>query len=258
MNIDIIAALLKKKVKAEKNTIKIYMPLSGNLGDTVNVLPILSGIYKETGYKITLLVTERMKMFLGFREFLLFQDFIADVLYASDIAPDKSFYKLSLVDDFQKHPVRPWETQRLYEYFLKKYKLNFSIDDNLIINVPDVEWKDDFFVIGDRQVNSQLDQRRKFDVLRNSGKFSDSSCFYLDYKQPILTNLAIIKASSKPFISTFTGISILADLMGKETQVFYSDDLVNWDNKPVEYSFNKHFYRDRKSKLFALNDADFY
>jgi hypothetical protein len=53
-------------------------------------------------------------------------------------------------------------------------------------------------------------------------------------------------------MTTFTGIAILADLMLKETMIFYPKELEFWDNKPIQYSFNQHFYRDRRSELIPL------
>jgi hypothetical protein len=48
-------------------------------------------------------------------------------------------------------------------------------------------------------------------------------------------------------------IPMAADLMLKETMVFYPKELEFWDNKPIQYSFNQHFYRDRRTELIPLD-----
>jgi hypothetical protein len=69
----------------------------------------------------------------------------------------------------------------------------------------------------------------------------------------------------KPFISSLTGISVLADLLNIEAYViwkaedwnpeFRSGDNINWDNgKDITKIFEKHFYLNRKMKLLHERD----
>lgn len=234
--------------------IRVFMPMSGNVGDTLNVLPVLSGIYKSTGHAISLVVRDKMKIFNGFRELLLMQDCICSVRFESDVKVNDSYNYLSLVDDFTQHPIRPWETVRLEEYFKRRYNIEFEVDDDFLLNTPEVPLDPERFLVGDRMFHSEMDQRRKFNTLADSGKFNLEHCRFIDYNLPMTYNAALIKATTKPIFTTFTGVSIIADLLKKEQLILWSDDLFNWDNKPIEYSFNKHFYRDRKSKLMYLGD----
>lgn len=237
--------------------IKIYMPLSGNVGDTLNVMPVLSGIYKSSGHVISLVINDRMQLFKGLRELLLMQDCICKVQFKSDVIVDDTYNILSLVDNFQPHPIRPWETVRLEEYFRRNYDLNFEVDDNFILKVPEVDFKPDTFYIGDRMYHSSMDMRRKFNTLADSGKFDLSRVTLLDYEMPMYVNAGILAQTNKPFFTTFTGTSVIADLLNKEQIVLWGEDLKNWDNKDIEYSFNKHHYRDRKSKLVCFSDFHF-
>lgn len=235
--------------------IRIFMPMSGNVGDTLNVLPVLSGIYKSTGHKISLTVRDKMKMFNGFREFMQYQECIAALKFESEVTLDNTYQHLGLENNFTQHPTRPWETVRLEEYFKGRYNIQFEVDDGFRLNVPKLPARpDDKFFVGDRMFHIEMDQRRSFNVLETSGKFLLDKCAFLDYNQPMLYNAALINETKKPIFTTFTGVSVIADLLKKEQIVFYSDDIKNWDNKPIEYSFNKHFYRDRKSKLTYLGD----
>lgn len=235
--------------------IRIYMPMSGNVGDTLNVLPILSGIFKSTGHAISLVVRDQMKNFNGLKEFMLMQDCICAFKFESDVKLDDTYNTLSLTDSFTQHTTRPWETVRLEEYFRGKYNINFEVDDDFVLNVPEVE-DPGKFLVGDRMMHVSMDQRRKFNVLEHSGKFPLDKCQFIDYNQPMAYNAALIRATSKPLFTTFTGISVIADLLKKEQVVLWGDDIRDWDNKPIEYSFNKHFYRDRNSKLMYLGDFD--
>ena len=234
--------------------IRIYMTMSGNLGDTLNVMPLLSGIYKSTGHKISLTVRDKMKMFNGFREFMEMQDCIAALKFESEVVIDDSYQHLSLVDDFPIHPIRPWETIRLETYFRLNYDLEYETDDDFVFNVPDIECPTEKFLVGDRMVHKDMDQRRPMGVLKDSGKFPLDKCYFLDYNLPLATNVGYIKASPEPFISTFTGISVVSDLIKKETIVLYDDLLAKWDDKHISYSYNKHFYRDRFCELMHINN----
>lgn len=237
--------------------IRIFMPMSGNVGDTLNVMPVLSGIYKSTGHAISLVVRDKMKIFNGFREFMLMQDCICSLKFESDVQIDDTYNKMSLVNEFTQHPNRPWETVRLEEYFRKHYNIDFEVDDDFTLNVDEsIDINPRRFIVGDRMMHSDMDQRRSFNVLESSGKFPLDKCFFLDYNMPMASNAAFIKHTDKPIFTTFTGISVIADLLKKDSVVLWSDDIRNWDNKPIEYSFNKHFYRDRKSKLMYLGDFD--
>lgn len=232
------------------------MPMSGNVGDTLAVLPVLSGIHKSTGHTISLVVRDKMKMFNGFRDFMQYQPCISALRFESEVTLDQTFQIMSLVENFTQHPNRPWETVRLEEDFKNRYSLSFDVDDNFELSVPVADVKTDKFIVGDRMSAPDMDMRRKFNVLESSGKLPLEKCHYLDYNMSMLQNAALIKESTKPIITTFTGISTIADFLKKETIVLWGDDIRNWDNKPIEYSFNKHFYRDRKSKLVYLGDFD--
>ncbi len=234
--------------------IRIFMTMSGNLGDTLNVMPVLSGIYKSTGHKISLTVRNKMKMFNGFKEFMEMQDCIAALKFESDVTIDDTYQTMSLVNDFPIHPLRPWETVRLDTYFKTHYDFEYEVDDDFVFNVPEIECPTDKFLVGDRMVHKDMDQRRPMAVLKDSGKFPLDKCYFLDYNIPLATNAGYIKSSSEPFLSTFTGISVVSDLLKKDTVVIFDDLLANWDNKHISYSYNKHFYRDRKCELVHIND----
>ena len=84
-----------------------------------------------------------------------------------------------------------------------------------------------------------------------------------------MTNCYIIKESKKPFITNFTGVGMMADLLNKELFCVWKPedwnpewivgDDITWDNgKNINQVFEKHFYLDRKAKLVHAKDLEKY
>jgi hypothetical protein len=234
--------------------IKVFMPMSGNLGDTLSAMPVISGIYKSIGQKIHLVVRDRMKIFNGLKEFLEMQDCIYKLNFESEVNIDNTFNIMSLVEEFEKHQVRPWETVRLDEYFKSRYNFNYDVDDDFTFQIDENITASDKFLVGDRMFHADMDQRRNFNVLESSGKFATDKCLFLDYNLPMKIVASFIKNNNKPLLTTFTGISTIADLLKKEMFVFWGEDIRNFAGQTIEYSYNKHFYRNRKSKLIHIDD----
>jgi len=44
--------------------------------------------------------------------------------------------------------------------------------------------------------------------------------------------------------------------MKKDSYILWGEDNRNWDNKPIEYSFQRHYFKNRNAKLVYLNDFD--
>lgn len=245
---------------------KIYLNCTANLGDFVQSLPVLSGMYDQYG-KLTFIIRKEMKKFLGIKEFLMYQGIFEDILYDDEIIPYGNIYILSSwTREDKNNPNRPIETCR-YENWLKdNYGFNFEVNDSFLLKYPTQPFILDQskYIVGDRWNGPEIDARRKTNVLaflEDTSKFS-----FLDYKnKSLLENCYIIGTSNKPFITNFTGIGMIADLMNKESYVVWSaedwnpefrngDDVV-WDNgKNIEKVFEKHFYLNRKAKLVHKND----
>jgi hypothetical protein len=239
----------------KEKTFKFFATQTGNLGDTSALFPVLSGLYQKYNKKIELVVRLKMRNFKGFKELAENQDCIKSLKFEDNKFNRSEFTTLQLCNDYTSQLNRPYEVSR-YEHYLKKHlKLEFSVDDDFTLKVPEGgEFIYDKYIVGDRTYTPNSDMRRKFDVLRDCGKFKHDKCHFLDYNRSLIENLQIIKNNDKPLITTFTGISVLSDLMKKETMVFYDETLDNWDGKPIESSFNQHFYRNRNSVLINLEE----
>jgi hypothetical protein len=229
---------------------KLHLNSTANLGDFLNALPVLSGIYKSTGEKVYLIIRKEMRKFKGIIELLMYQGIFEDVVFDDEVFISGVIELSSWTREDKNDDFRPIETCR-YENWLKdNYGMEFDVDDDFILQVPELNMPfDDEYYCGDRWSGPDIDTRRSSNTLSKIGNVR-----YLDYDDDIIENAYIIKHCKPPFISTFTGISGIADLLNKDQVVLWSDELRNWDNKPIEYSFEKHYYGNRKSKLMYIGD----
>lgn len=213
---------------------------------------MLSGISQSFG-KIDLCILHSMRKFRGIREFLLYQDIFSSVNFDDEIDPKDYWIINSLTREDKNSDVRPIETCR-YENFVKdNYGLNFEVDDAFILKYPElnIEIKPGFY-IGDRWAKSQeTDNRRKSEIFRHLENFT-----FIDFDLDLLSNTYIIAKSNMPFVSTFTGVSNIADLLNKQHFVIWEDSMANWDNKPIEYSFEKHYYKNRHGRLLYIKEFE--
>ena len=215
----------------------------------------MSGLKNKFG-KHTFIVTHKLKQFNGIKEFLLYQDLFDDVMFDDEVNPPPECIIINPWNarEDKQNPNRPLETCRFQNNLIDHYKIDVDVDDQFVIKYPDIT---EAFVtrgplVADRWTSPVIDTRRPTEVLRSSGKFDD--CFWLDYSKPLLENCYIIKNTPGVMYTTFTGVSVLGDLLKKDMIVFWGDDIRNWDNKTIDYSYKKHFYQDRNSKLVYLND----
>lgn len=232
-----------------------YLHSIGNLGDFLNCLPVMSGLKNKFG-KQTFIVTHKLKQFKGFKEFMMYQDLFEDVLFDDEVSvPQQSLIinPWNAREDKQ-NPSRPLETCRFQNNLLDHYNVDVEVDDEFVIKFP---YMDNASItlgplVADRWTSPVIDTRRSTELLRSSGKFDN--CTWLDYSRPLLENCFIIDTTPNVMYTTFTGVSVLGDLLKKDMIIFWQDELKNWDNKTIEYSYQKHFYQDRNSKLVYLDD----
>ena len=243
---------------------RIYLNGTANLGDFLNGLPVMSGISKAYG-KYELTIKKEMKKFKGFKEFLMFQDLFTDVNFDDEVFMYGDIITMSSwpIREDKNDPNRPIETCR-YENFMKdNYGMEFEVDDKFIALTPeyDIEVKDKYYV-GDRWAVGEIDARRETHILSHL-----INCEFIDFDRPMLENAYIIKNLTKPFITNFTGVGMLADLLNKELYcVWKAEDWkpefrvgndVSWDNgKNIDQVFEKHFYLNRKAKLIHASKLE--
>jgi hypothetical protein len=241
----------------------LSLDCTSNLGDFLNVMPVLSGLSKAHG-PITFTIRDDMAKFAGIKDFLMFQGIFDEVRFISEShGKDRGIPISSWTREDKNNFLRPTETCR-YENWIRDHfpTIQFKVDDDFEIKAPiyvDVPIKSGFYA-GDRW-HHRTDARRRENIISHL-----DGCHFLDFSQPLLVNAYIIKNSTKPFVSCFTGVGILSDLMNKETYIVWKpedfneefrrgEDDIWWDNKNINQVFQKHYYGDRKSKLIHARDA---
>lgn len=246
------------------NTMKIYLSGTANLGDFLNGMPVMSGISQCLG-KYTLIIKSEMRKFKGIKEFLEYQNLFDEVLFDDELFLYGNIINMSSwpIREDKNDPNRPIETCR-YENFMKdNHGMQFEVDDDFVVKTPeyDIEIKDTYYV-GDRWAVGNIDARRETHILSHL-----TNCEFIDFNRPMLENAYIIKNLKKPFITNFTGVGMLADLLNKELYcVWKAEDWkpehrvgndVSWDGgKNINQVFEKHFYLNRKAKLVHASELE--
>lgn len=241
--------------------INVISPRIHNLGDFANCLPALSGLYNHTGHQISLVICDRLKRFNGIKDLLLYQEMIYDVNFMSDRSLPENFI---IIDDIVEDTDEISNPLIAYRFanFINKYGLNINVDNDFELHVPyfyQIEHFSDKILVGDRWAPSDapdVDDRRKSNILKNSGIFEGDNNIFLDYTDNLVYNCSMIKYNHNPFYTTFTGIAVLSDLMNKETIVLWDDEIKNWQGDDIETVFERHFDRNRKSTLKNINEYE--
>lgn len=249
---------------------KAYLSSTANLGDFLNGYPVISGLVKKFDEPMELVIKKEMRKFKGIKEFLMYQGIFSKIHFDDEIIiyGDNMYQLSSWWHETKNNPDRPTETCR-YENFVKdNYKIDFEVDDDVEIKFPtlDIDIDPDVLYFGDRWDVGDIDKRRECHLFK---KFiGQTKIDYINYDNDLLTNCYIIKNCKDPFISNFTGVGILADLLKKETWIvwraedwneeFRTDDGdISWDNgKNIKEIFEKHMYQNRKCSLIHRSIVD--
>lgn len=234
---------------------KVVITETINLGDCLNSFPVLAGLSNYTNEKIDLVIRDEMERFNGIKEFFEYQDCINSLNFIANgtiIFNFKGLTLSSITREDKENDYRPTETCCYQNWLKDNCGLDVKVDDSFELKVADLNIPiQDGNYVGDRWSGHMIDGRRASGTLSHLANVN-----FLDYNNTLMENAYIIKHSSKPFISAFTGTAVMADLLNVDQIVLWTDDLKNWDNKPIEKSFEKHFYVNRKSKLMYLGDYE--
>lgn len=239
--------------------ITLLSPRIQNLGDFSHCLPMISGFVKKHG-KVSFGICPRMKRFNGLIDMLMYQGLFTDVWFCDEQRPIEYYIVIDDSGSDEGNTGESLVSRRFYNFMKRHCNVDFEFDSDFQLKVPDTIYTDyliNRYIIGDRWSPSDapdVDDRRSSNLTQPYDLFKHEKFYYLDYKSDILTNLSIIKHNNKPFITTFTGIGILADLMNKETIVLWDDDMRMWQGKPVTDDYRLHYWTTRKSQLQYIKD----
>lgn len=249
-------------------SIKLYASHTKNLGDLFNTLPVISGLAESFNDKVKFVVPDEMQQIKGFKEFLMYQGIFESIHYRCEIIgmEENQYIRMVYSQDEMRNlterPNRPIETSR-HEAFIRAYHPTlgeWEVDDDFKLNVFGVDRCDEGWICGDRWLKSATDTRRASNVLKDSGLFDGIHYRFLDYTKPIMDNAREIASCKHPFIGTFTGSSVIADLLDIEHYVLWDDSMIGWnaginsDKWSIDYSLWKHYYKNRKAKLYHIDE----
>jgi hypothetical protein len=242
----------------------IYIDREDSLGDFLNAYPVIQGLYNSYG-KLNIISKSVNKRFNGFREFLMYQGIFENVYFDDEIQIPNDVILLHKIDDFSTNEKtninQPKDTFRYGQFMKKQYGLNFEIDDKATLIYPEFDIQiEDTYYVGDRWANIHQDGRRATNVLSYLNGLQ-----FIDYNRPILENCYILKNLKRPFITNFTGIANLADLLYINTYIVWkpedwapqyrrSGDVVWDDASNINDVFGRHIYKDRNCKLVHASE----
>lgn len=237
--------------------IYIRCPRIHNLGDFANCLPALSGLYKTTGEQIHFSICNQLERFKGLKQLLCLQEMFSDVIFEKE-EQNNDYIEIHDQSDEYSHTVTPSSTLR-FATSLFAQDLRFEIDEDFELQVPKLgfNYLEDSIIVGDRwsvTEDSNLDTRRASYMIKDSGVLDNKKTHQLDYTKDLVYNCSLVKHNPNVFVTTFTGIGILADLMKKDQYILWGDDLRDWAGKPIEHSFELHYFKNRNSKLRYVKD----
>lgn len=248
--------------------LKVYVPHTKNYGDFLNVMPVLSGLHNTFG-KLKLVVADNLQMINGFREFMEYQDIFTEVHFAMEIIGMRTEDYVHVVysdyeyRDLTEMPDRPIETMRHEKFVRDMYpyltEQNWKVDDDFVLKTNDTLLDGDYtnkIICGDRWLHKNTDGRRQSNILKDSGLFeATDKFFFLDYSKSAMLNACIIK-NGLEFIGTFTGSSVVADLLNVNHFVLWlKNDMQYWNNSSnIDYSYWKHYYKNRNSKIYEMEE----
>lgn len=240
---------------------KVYSPTVLNFGDFLNAFPVLSGLANMAGEPLRLVVPGDFRKFNGFREFMEYQPCIGELVYRDEILNmDESSYTLTCYSseefrDLTVRPNRPIETMRHERFIRYTYpNLIWEVDDEFTLTTWGTDYARDVTIVGDRWAQVS-DTRRAWNILKDCGLFDDETKFqFLDYSKPLIDNCALILSSNHPFIGTFTGSGMMADLVRQPNICLWDDSMVGWNGADISYSYWKHYYSDRENTLMSIEE----
>jgi hypothetical protein len=208
------------------------------------------------------IICDRLQRFNGLKELLLAQDMFEKVSFVHEIQEP---VRAVLIDDTGRedgYGQDPIVCHKYYNFIKDTNQIDFRIDSEFELQVPklDIDFHQDKFLVGDRwsaKDAPDVDTRKGSNVLEDSGILDKDKVLYLDYTKDLVYNCSLIKYNTKPFLSTVTGIAILADMMNREVVVLWDDEYEKiWpgiSGETVDKIYDLHHYKNRKVRMEYLN-----
>ena len=202
---------------------------TGTIGDFANTWPLLSEISKRYG-PVDISLPNIYQKFLGFKEFLEYQDFVNNVDFDNR---DGDIDVQAYADESLPIPKR---------CYYSASKMQWPINRELVLKVADIEIPKELLqkpIVIDRTLNN---------TMRTHNLFNSDEYYWLDFSNSLSYNINICIKTNQPIYSTFTGLPIILDLFNIEQTLIWFDDV------PGKQAFDWHYFPERKTKLIYYKD----
>ena len=202
---------------------------TATIGDFANTWPLLSEISKRYG-PVDISLPNIYQKFLGFKEFLEYQDFVNNVDFDNR---DGDIDVQAYADESLPIPKR---------CYYSASKMQWPINRELVLKVADIEIPKELLqkpIVIDRTLNN---------TIRKHNLFNSDEYYWLDFSNSLSYNINICIKTNQPIYSTFTGLPIILDLFNIEQTLIWFDDV------PGEQAFDWHYFPERKTKLIYYKD----
>ena len=244
--------------------INLVSPIMHNLGDFSHCLPVISGLHKVVGEKMHFIICDKLERFIGIKDLLMAQGMFSKISFVREVVDAE--IRGILIDHTGVEEgcgIRPLASHKMYTFIRDTYNLKFEYDDNFEMIVPrlDIDYLENKFLVGDRWAATDapdVDTRKGSNIIESSGVVDSNDVHYLDYSKDLMYNCSLIKYNPNPFITTITGVVILADMMNKEVVVLWNDEYkTSWPNisgETIEKIYDLHHFKNRKTKMIYINN----
>lgn len=199
------------------------------------ILPVLSGLYKETNKKMNLILENNIASDRELKKIFQHQECINKVY---DVEKYKK--ECCIVNNLNTHNCekeRPYYTQNFKNQLNDLISEKFDVDDNFKLKILDDEEEsnDEMFVI--------------YDSIRRIEEVFKKDKIQINYEDCSFQILSSIFKSSLPLYTSSLKIAILANLANKET-IYMHDD---WEFD-IMSNYRRFFYTDRNTELVNIKD----
>ena len=240
---------------------KVSVIAGSHLGDFFNILPVISKIYKTWHEPIDFVMPRVFKeKFITLREFLEYQPMFNSVAFDDE----KPYHGLQIhgyrrIIDPPEYVGYPDATWRAVVSIGIDHFIHIDPDNEFTLLSPEFEDEIDHSkpLIGERSNHSPEASFRDVFYIKRSGKFD--SCNFLDYNDSISYNAWRIRRCTNIFISTFTGVSVMADLLRARHLVLADPSVYKQFPKftaACQGMLDRHYYRDRGSRIIDIEDFE--
>jgi hypothetical protein len=225
-----------------------------NLGDYLGVIPCYFALHERLKEPFEILLPLDLKKYNGIVDLFKIQKFCSNCDF---IDCGKNYLRFTTinVENYDYNCGIPKRTIAFRQGIEQVLGVELNLTNKKPIMFVPFKYRDnDKTYVGDRTLEAfKRDSRRKYNILKNSGLFDLPNFEFLNYNKSVLSICTDILSSKNSFISTFTGVSVLAHFLGKDIDLYYDKEIEFWENNNIQQTFSHHYYNDGSARLININ-----